>query len=303
MRKLLGAVLAVVVLWPNVARAVFDAVLERPDSFGDQVISYYDARPDYTTFIALRNGSEGVQVVNVLFYGQDVTTPFSKTVVFDGGELKIIDVGSLRSEGLPAEPGVAIATTVNGDGEPIATGSLAGSFTVANLLTGSAFGAPGAARSAFTDTGNLLPSGTVIGPATGVLQLIQPRTALLAAFYDPATLAPASNGGNQLVFIDFVDTYGTTYGAAIGGTTWNVFAFASNGVGFPDRILNTEGVVVTDLASVLGPGVNGSGGGITFVADSETLSVNRLVFFAEALGTFGTGYMLPPLQVRPIENN
>lgn len=303
MRNLFGAVLAVVVLWANGARAVvFDEVLERPDAFGDQVISYYDARPDYTTFIALRNGSEGNRVVNVLFYGPAVGTPFSKTLILPGSQLTIIDVGGLRNEGLPAEAGVAIATTVNGAGEPIATGSLAGNFTVANLLTGSAFGAAGAARSALDAAGDPLDSETVIGPQNGVFQLIQPRTALLAAYYDPATLAPAANGGNQLIFVNFVDRYESTYGAAIGSTSWNVFGVSSNGIGFPDNKLTTAGVVVTDIAAVLGAGANGSAGGITFIAESGDPGANRLVFFAEALGTFGTGYLLPPLNVR-LSNN
>lgn len=302
MRKLLGAVLAIV-LWANGACAGgFDLALERPDSFGDQVISYYDARPDYTTFIALRNGGDGVQVVNVLFYGQDFGTPLSRTIPLPGRQLTIIDVGALRSEGLPATPGVALATTVNGEGQPIASGSLAGNFTVANLLTGSAFGAAGAARSALDGNGDPLPLETVIGTQSGILQQIRPRTALLAAYYDPATLAPAANGGNQLIFINFGDTY-APFGAESGSTTWNVFATSSNGIGFPDRVLTVGGVSVTDLASVLGPGVNGAGGGITFGAESESPGVNRLVFFAEALGTFGTGYLLPPLQIRPSANN
>jgi hypothetical protein len=67
--------------------------------------------------------------------------------------------------------------------------------------------------------------------------------------------------------------------------------------------LTVSGVTVTDLASVLGAGVNGSGGGISFFADAGSSEPNRLVYFAEALGTFGTGYLLPPIQQRPRGNN
>ena len=298
MRKLLGAVLAVLVLWVNGARAEFDVALESPESFGDQVIFYYDARPDFTTFIALRNGAEVNRTVQILFYGQAFGTPFSRIITIPARQLVILDVGGLRGDGLPAGAGVAIATTVDGSLRPIATAALAGNFTVANLLTGSAFGASGAARSALDDEGIPLIDETVIGPETGVLQAIRPNTALLAAYYDPATLAPAANGGNQLVFVNFVDNYGESYTAASAFTRWNVFASASNGTAFPDGILTTEGVVVTTLQSILGPGANGSAGGITFVADDATIGVNRLVYFAEALGTFGTGYLLPPLKLR-----
>ena len=189
MRKLLGALLGIVLWATGACAGDFDLALERPDSFGDQVIFYYDARPDYTTFIALRNGGDGVRVVNILFYGPDFGTPLSRTILLPGRELVIVDVGALRGEGLQAAPGVALATTVNGDGQPIATGSLAGNFTVANLLTGSAFGAAGAARSALDDAGNVLPFETVIGMQNGILQQIRPRTALLAAYYDPAAFS------------------------------------------------------------------------------------------------------------------
>lgn len=306
MRRVLGAVLAVVVLWANGARAGdVEPTQEGPDSFGDQVVSYYDARPDYTTFITLRNGSNSAITVNVQFYGgSDFNAPFSKNLTLEGGRLTIIDVGALRGEGLAAQAGVALATTVNESGQPIASGALAGNFTVANLLTGSAFGAAGAARSAFqAGGGDVLGIGTVIGPATGVLQPIRPRSALLAAFYDPTTLAPPAQGGNQLIFINFVDRYEPSYGATPGFTNWDVRAVASNGIGFPESTFTVNGVTVTDLASVIGAGVNGSAGGITFFANSDTGGLTRLVYFAESLGTFGTGYLLPPLQLRPIGNN
>jgi hypothetical protein len=305
MLRFLGVTLAVLALWTTDARAgELERVLETPDSFGDQVIYYYDARADFTTFITLRNGNDSERTVSVLFYGPSFGTPFSKRVTLPGGRLTIIDVGGLRGEGLPAQPGVALATVVDDAGQAIATGALAGNFTVANLLTGSAFGAAGAARSALDVNGDPLAINTIIGVENGVLEPIRPTSALLAAFYDPATLAPVSASGNQLIFINFVDTYAPAYGATSGSTAWDVFAAASNGVNFPDTTFTATGVTVTDLASVLGDGVNGSAGGISFFATSEApVGLNRLVYFAEALGTFGTGYLLPPIQVRPRANN
>jgi len=277
--------------------------LETPDSVGDQLIYYYDARADFTTFLTLRNGSDSEITISLLFYGPTFSTPFSKAVTLAGGALTIVDVGSLRGAGLPAQPGVAIATPVNLAGQAIATGgTLTGNFTVANLLTGSAFGANAAARSAFDSQLNTLPRGTALGPETGVLETIRPRTALLAAYYDPNSLAPVSSSGNQLIFINFQDTYEPTYSAAIGSTTWNVRATRANGAGISDATFTANGVTVSDLASVAGPGVNGAAGSIFFLAESDTPGLNRLVYFAESLGTFGTGYLLPPVTIRVSDN-
>jgi hypothetical protein len=310
MRRVLGLVsamvLAMLVLGTSPARAgdgpLEQLPLETPESVGDQLIYYYDARADFTTFITLRNGSDSELTLSLLFYGPTFSTPFSKAVTLAGGALTIIDVGSLRGAGLPAQPGVAIATPVNLAGQAISTGALTGNFTVANLLTGSAFGANAAARSAFDSQLNTPPHGTPLGPQTAVLETIRPRTALLAAYYDPSSLAPVSSSGNQLIFINFQDTYEPTYSATIGSTTWNVRATRANGAGIADGTFTANGVTVSDLASVAGPGVNGAAGSILFLAESDTPTLNRLVYFAESLGTFGTGYLLPPVVVRFGEN-
>ncbi len=274
-------------------------VSDVPDPFGDQVIYYYDARPGFTTFITLRNFTSSARSVNVLFYGPSFSTPFSQTIALNSGQLTIIDVGGLRDSGLPAQAGVAIATVVDGLGRPISTRALAGSFTVANLLTGSAFGANAAARSAKTAGGGRFAEETIIGPDNGVLAAIRPVTALLTAYYDPATLAPVSASGNQIIFINFSDTYAPAYGATSGFTTWSVFASAASGIRFPDTRFTANGVQITDLVSLLGADASGSAGGIAFLADTEdTAGLNRLVYFTESLGTFGTGYLLPPTQMR-----
>lgn len=307
-RGMLSAmVLAMLVLGASPGRAgegpLEQLPLDAPEAFGDQMIYYYDARANFTTFITLRNSSDSELTISVLFYGPTFSTPFSKAVTLPGGALTIIDVGSLRGAGLPAQPGVAIATPVNLAGQAIATGALTGNFTVANLLTGSAFGAHGAARSAFSSTLDVLPFGTALGPGTGVLQTIRPRTALLAAYYDPNTLAPVASSGNQLIFINFQDTYEPTYGATIGSTTWTVSATRATGGGISNDPFTTNGVTVSDLASVAGSGVNGAAGSIFFLAQNETPGLNRLVYFAESLGTFGTGYLLPATQPRLIGDN
>ncbi len=76
-----------------------------------------------------------------------------------------------------------------------------------------------------------------------------------------------------------------TYGASIGSTTWNLAATRGNGAGIAETTFTSNGVTVTDLASVIGPGVNGAAGSVSFAAETDTPSLNRLVYFTEALGT------------------
>ncbi len=201
----------------------------------------------------------------------------------------------MRGDGLPTQAGVAFATPVNPAGSPIATGALTGNFTVANLLTGSAFGAAAAGRSARTESGDRLAIGDVIGPGTATLQRILPSGVLLGAYYDPNTLAPVSASGNQLIFINFADAYVPAYNAVSGTTVWSVVASRASGARLPDTRFTAEGVTVTDLAAVAGADVNGAAGGITFFSESVAAGTSHLVYFTESLGTFGTGYLLPPL--------
>jgi len=239
-------------------------LLQTPDNSGDQLIFYYDARADFTTFLTIQNAGSDVLTVNLQFYGPTFDTPFSKTIPIASGAMTIVDVGAFRGVGgLPQQASVALATPVDlARHQPITTSAMIGSFTVANLLTGSAFGSPAAARSASRRDGST-QNGEVIDGATYILQQIRPDSARLVGYYDPASLAPVANGGNQLIFVNFEDSYGPAFGATIGGTTWTAFATRSDGVALPPATFISNGVTVSDLASVAGPGVNGSAGSLT----------------------------------------
>lgn len=294
MQRAFGTVLAAIVLWSGAAQGgIFDDFARStPDTLGDQVIFYYDTRDGFTTFLTVANGTGIDRNVNVLFYGPTFGTPFVRTVAVPGFGLTTIDVGGLKANGLPAQAGIAIATAVNDAGQLIAATSLSGNFTVANLATGSAFGAAGVARDAIDDGGDRVATDTVIaGPLR--FQPIRPRNAILAAFYDPDTLAPVSASGNQLIFIDFQDNYGPAYSATSASTTYFVEAHRGNGTKIADVPFTASGVTVTDLASVAGAAVNGQSGRMEFGADSGAVGQNRLIYFTESLGTFGTGYLLP----------
>jgi hypothetical protein len=299
--------------------AINPNAISRPDAKGDQVIFYYDARATFTTFINLNNGAPGDETVQVLFYGPGFSEPFVRTVTVPGNGMTIIDVGALKSgtpPTLPAQFGVAIATAINGEGKTVVSRSLSGNFTVANLQVQSAWGASGAARTAIfsgalaehhtsprlgveaiSSTPNI---GDVIDGSTVILPPIQPLNAYLAAYYNPDTLAPADQGGNQLIFVSFEDVAGQTYSATSISTNWNVDATTGAGVAIPEASFLVNGVAVSDVVSVVGAGASGASGWITFNAPASGDPVSRFVYFTETLGTFATGYLLPPTVAAPL---
>jgi hypothetical protein len=235
--------------------------------------------------------------VSVLFYGPAFGTPFSRTVTLASGGLSVLDVGVLRGSGLPAQAGAAFATPVNGVGTPVVTGALTGNFTVANLATGSAWGAPAAARSAIKNDGTFPELGSVIDNATVSLHPIRPAALELASYYNPDNLAPEGDGGNQIIFMNFEDVPGPPLTVQVGETTWGVNATRNDGTVIADTTFTATGVTVSNLSSVAGAGVGGASGSIRFFSFVFTDRLSRLIFFTEALGTFGTGYLLPPVPV------
>jgi hypothetical protein len=292
--------IAIVASFGGAARAgQNEHILNAPETVGDQLVFYYDARTDFTPFLTIRNTSEIELTVSVLFYGPTFSTPFSKAVTLSGGALTILDAGELRGNGLSAQAGIAFATAVDQAGRPITSRALTGNFTIANLLTGSAFGAAGVARTTLTDGGNVPLRGSVIDGEHAIFKTIRPSSAVLAAYYDPATLAPVASSGNQLIFVNFEDRYDPFWFAVIGSTTWDVTTTRSNGAGIDSSTFTANGVTISDIASVAGVGVSGSAGSMEFRAPDINKDLSRMIYFTEALGTFGTGYLLPPL---PSEN-
>lgn len=299
--------------WGHMAQPAEAAVMvtsiatERPDGQGDQLVFFYDARDGRTSYVTVRHAapqSLPQLTVRVIFYSGGFSLPFTRDLELEPGELRILDVGALRDEGLPGQPGMAIATAIDPTGAPIVTRALTGNFTVANLQTGSGWGAAAAARSAINTgvgeisdavapPGTFPAAGTVIDGTVVALRPIQPHELDLAAYYAPDQLAPAAEGGNQLVFLSFADVAGTPYAAQPASTSWALSARRNDGSLLADTSYGVSGVVVTDLAAVLGPQVNATGGSIRFAANGTAERISRLVFFAEALGTVGTGYMLP----------
>src|SRR6185295_10994674 len=188
------------------------------------------------------------------------------------------------------QAGLAIVTAVDKSGAPIVTRILTGSYTVANLQTGSAWGSVAAARTAVkveatnpnrpaTDRVEAPDRGTIIDGVKILLPPIQPTAADLAVYYDPDSLAPAALGGNQLIFVTFEDVVGVPYTAKLGTTTWTATAVRANGTDLKEVAMDTEGVAITDLVSLLGSDARGARGSIIFTAEQDPARLTRLVFF------------------------
>lgn len=274
--------------------------LDQPASVGSQLIFYYDTRDGFTTFANLGQVGLDEVKVRVEFYGPNFdvdSQPALQVYLLGPLETRVIDIGALKANiGLGAQQGIAVAYVVNDASEPINVPVLSGNFTVANLATGSAWGSPAAARSArFETDGSTPPQGTVVDGITVAYQSFQPPRLTLAAYYDPQTLAPVSAHGNQVIFVSLKNA--KTKGAFVtpGSTTWEIDGAGHDGGPPIFTTVTVSGVTEFDLVSLVGEAANGAAGGLLFSSNDTAIGESRLVFFVQSLGTFGTGYLLPPV--------
>jgi len=268
---------------------------ERPLARGDQVVFYYDARDGFTSFLNVANEGATDLFVQLVFYGPLLDQPFEMVQSIPARGTRTFDVAEIRGSGLPAQAGVAFATAIDDGGQSVTSGALAGNFTVANLATQSAWGGPGAARMGRQlggPTPVLPPTGTVIDGTSVVLDQLSPERLDLSVYYDPNSLQPADQGGNQVIFVAFDDLVGPDYGAVARTATWTLEATRNTGAPISTASRSLSGVQVLDLATLVGSGVGGSAGRLGLTLETAS-APNRLVFFQESLGTFATGYLLP----------
>lgn len=285
---------------PATVAPIASLARSEPRARGDQLVFYYDAREGFTSFLNVANPGPLPVDVALEFYDFQLVLRQSSTHAIPAGGTKTIDVGSLVTSGLPRSAGLATAVAVDGAGMPVTSAGLAGNFTVANLGTNSAWGGPAPARRAFRKTaGRYRPAavGTVIDGDSVVLEPLLPEQLDVATYYNPSTLEPAESGGHQLIFVSFADVVG---GAGIAAETsrWRVEASRNDGTAIPSSTWTARGVDVSDLLRVAGDGIDGGAGRIGLVARPSAATV-RMAFFQESLGTFATGYRLPPVLASP----
>jgi hypothetical protein len=272
-------------------------VISQPDlAAGSQLIFYYDAREGFTTFVNIRNSGGEPLNVQLDIWSPTFQAKVVQTFPLAVGGVRVFDIGSLKATaGVGAEVGVAVASVVDASGLPIQMRSLAGNFTVANLVTGSAWGSPALGRSARKVVDGLAPpDGTVVNGSLVVYQIIQPDAVALATYYNPQNLAPVQDHGNQLVFVSFKDGVGAGASLIAATSDWLMIATRGAEGTLSSAPIQVIGVNERDIVQVLGTDANGAPGGGGFVRGAGE-TANRFIFFVQSLGTFGTGYLLPAL--------
>lgn len=263
-------------------------------SRGDQMLAYFDARDGFASFVSLANTGDEPLVVRIDLRGRDLRLLRSWQEPLDAGASRIVDIGGLRAGGLPAEPGLAVATAVDDEGGAIASGALAGNFTVANMTLGSAWGAPAIARrSRVVATGSRAPAGVAIDGKVVVLETQRPGAVELATYFAADTLDRPEAGGNQVIFVSFDDVEGFPPEVASAAMRWSVDGTRNDGTPIGAPAIDTSGVEVTHLEELLGSAASDVSGRFELVARTPSAD-NRLVFFAQSLGSFATGYLLLP---------
>jgi hypothetical protein len=264
----------------------------RPAARGDQVLAVYDARDEATTFLNLSNAGAGDLTLEIALYGPDLDLCAVRRTVVPAGGTRTLDVASLREDRLPAATGLAIATAIDNAGRPVTSGALGGTFTIADLATGAAWGAPALARSARRAAGGTLPPpGTPIDGDSVRLERLEPPALDLAAYYGPAAIS-AQGGATSLISISFDDGAGAPIEPIAMPTRWRLRAWRGDGAVVANAEIERSGVAVDDLPVLLGPEAASTAGRARLTA-SGPRAANRAVFFVQSLGGFASGYALP----------
>jgi len=196
----------------------------------------------------------------------------SETFPLANGAVRVIDIAELirNSPFGVQQQGVAVAYLLGSGvlaGFPIHyKRALQGSFTVANLATGSAWGSPALGRSVrqVINPTREPDNGALVDGQGVIYQRIQPTSLVLATYYRPETLAPVEDAGNQLISVSFRDGIGIGIGAGaplIAATTnWGVIVTRGADGELLGTQLSVTGVDDTDLVSVFGTDINGAAG-------------------------------------------
>lgn len=295
MRTVTSIVGALLLVLSSAVTTHAQLIVKQPDlARGSQLIFYYDTRAGFTTFANIQNTSNEPVSIQFVAWNSTFSSGLLSVINLLPGAVRVVDLGEyLKGSASPASQGIAVASVRDGDGLPIQNRVLQGNFTVANLATGSAWGSPAAGRSARNADGGEPAVGTVVDGVNVKYQIIQPDVLVLAAYYNPQTLAPVADHGNQLIFVNFKDGELTSLDAA--STTWLFLVRRGADGTLVSAEVAVTGITERDLVSVLGAETNGTPGGGGFIRGEGTENANRFIFFVQALGTFGTGYLLPSI--------
>ncbi len=322
-----GIALAGSLLANGMAWAQFPGLPTEPGTDGDQLVYFYDARPDHTTFLTIANTATTASVIlELVYYSGSLDSRIAETTLtLPGGGATVVDPSDPARGGAAAVSGnagllVVTPITSETDHTPVVPPRpLVGGFSIVNTVLGAGFGdnpfgrlaltgAPGAANAPRANPGD---------PVDGVnasYQSIQPRTTepsiTLPAYLNPntlgkpPTLGTGTDDGNRILLAAFRDQYAAAVGPGNAArfnltpitvnATVSFFA-SSNGQKFVNtRAFSVSAVKLTTLQEMAGPGATFSSSGrleVTVPAFGQNVDS----FFGtsgQSLGTFAFGQRL-----------
>jgi hypothetical protein len=299
------------------AQLLFPPFPTETNTYGDQLIYFYDLRPARTTFLTVGNPSASGVVLEIVFYSQSLERITEQVVVLPAFGATVLDPG--QSQGVPGTAGLVVMTPITSevDNTPIVPQRpLVGGFSIVNQTLGAGTGGNPFGRLALKRTGADLetratPGATVDGltvvyqntlpssPGNGLSSLTFP------VYFNPNTLSPADQDGNRLFFASFSDQYAAPVGP-LGAARFNIvpdpvdtqatFYNASGGAPLLITTLTVSGVRFETLQSLAGGTPLTSSGRLEISYPFAGLSDadNFFGMASQSLGTFAIGQRLVP---------
>ena len=284
--------------------AVGQPTLGTPSVSGDQLIFFYDARTDRTSFLSVANVSDDSMTIDVALYSGDLTTEVAgATLSLAGAANTVIDPSAFGGGGAAGTAGLAVVTPVvsSDDLTPVVPSQpIVGGFTFANLQLSSGFGQNPFARSAVgAGSGAPAAPGTQVDGVSVVYERFDPGILNIPVYFDPATLAPPANDGNRILIAAFADRYDGAFSIAPVSTQAAVTFFDNAGVRIAENSISIDGVLFSDLQSASGgAAIEGSSGKVFFAENAQGGNVFGL--FSQSIGTFAAGQRMPAVEEVPV---
>lgn len=300
--RLLCALVAGVTL--GAATAVAQPTLGTPSVSGDQLIFFYDARTDRTSFLSVANVSDDTISIDVALYSGDLATEVAGATLSLGGAANtVIDPSAFGGGGAAGTAGLAVVTPVVSSDNltPVVPPQpIVGGFTFANLQLSSGFGQNPFARAAVSaGSGARAAPGTQVDGVGVVYERFDPGILNIPVYFDPATLAPPANDGNRILIAAFADQYDGAFSIAPVSTQATVTFFDNRGVRIAENAVSINGVLFSNLQSAAGAAsIDGSSGKAFFEVNAQGGNVFGL--FSQSIGTFAAGQRMPAVAAVPV---
>jgi hypothetical protein len=263
-----------------------------PLAAGDQLLFFFDTRTPRVSFVSVSNPADEAVTIEVLIPAAGLR----ESVELPALGNQVIDPTALA----PNQRGLLILTPIldSEDHQPVVPPEpILGSYTIANLLLGAAFGGNALARRAVED-GSFAAPGEIVDGSTVRYQTVSPASLAIPVYFDPSTVGPPEQDGNRLQLAAFGDEYdGGQYELVpLLGSVEAQF-FDNGGTEVAQRTAPlANGLLDIGLEALAGTTLTSSGKVfLTFLPDGTT--GNFLGLFSQSLGTFGAGGVLPEVNL------